>query len=111
MCRTSAGYFRKNCLRLEVSQIMRASLRNPNFRSSPMTMTSTLIPAALALALAAGFAPAPAEAAGCLEGAAIGGAAGHVAGHHGLVGAGVGCVIGRHEANKHERERYEHEQR
>jgi hypothetical protein len=34
--------------------------------------------------------------------------AGHYAGHHGLLGAGAGCVIGRHEANKHARERAEH---
>jgi hypothetical protein len=42
---------------------------------------------------------------GCLKGAVIGGVAGHFAGHHGLIGAGAGCVIGRHEANKHARDR------
>jgi len=42
----------------------------------------------------------PVEAKGCLKGAAVGGAAGHLAGHHGILGAAVGCVIGRHEANK-----------
>ena len=41
---------------------------------------------------------------GCLKGAAVGGVAGHVAGHHGLIGAGVGCAIGRHRANKADRE-------
>jgi hypothetical protein len=46
----------------------------------------------------------PANAAGCLRGAAVGGVAGHFMGHHGLVGAGVGCLWGRHEANKRERE-------
>ena len=40
-----------------------------------------------------------------MKGAVIGGVAGHFAGHHGLLGAGAGCVIGRHEAKKHERER------
>jgi hypothetical protein len=35
--------------------------------------------------------------------------AGHYAGHHGLLGAGAGCVIGRHEANKHARARAERE--
>jgi hypothetical protein len=70
-------------------------------------MKSMLMPAALALALAACLTPAPSQAAGCLKGAAIGGMAGHFAGHHGLLGAGAGCIIGRHEANKRARERAE----
>ena len=41
-----------------------------------------------------------AEAKGCLKGAAIGGVGGHVAGGHGLIGAGAGCLVGRHMANK-----------
>ena len=45
-----------------------------------------------------------ADAKGCLKGAAVGGTAGHFAGHHGLLGAAAGCVIGRHEANKRERD-------
>ena len=45
-----------------------------------------------------------ASAKGCLKGAAVGGVAGHFAGHHSLVGAGVGCAIGRHRANKKDRE-------
>jgi hypothetical protein len=45
-----------------------------------------------------------ADAKGCLKGAAVGGTAGHFAGHHELLGAAAGCVIGRHEANKRERE-------
>jgi hypothetical protein len=62
------------------------------------TTAITLIIAPLALI---GLAVAqPANAAGCLRGAAVGGAAGHLAGHHGLIGAGVGCLIGRHEANR-----------
>jgi hypothetical protein len=55
--------------------------------------------------LMAGLAGAPAYAAGCLKGAAVGGVAGHFVGHHGLIGAGVGCVVGHHEAAKHARER------
>jgi hypothetical protein len=30
--------------------------------------------------------------------------AGHLAGHHGVLGAGAGCVIGHHEANKQARQ-------
>jgi hypothetical protein len=70
-------------------------------------MKSMLIPAAFVLALAAGLTPGPVQAAGCLKGAAVGGVAGHLAGHHGVLGAGAGCIIGRHEANKHARERVE----
>lgn len=58
-------------------------------------------PLILSLALLIiGFAPA-AEAKGCIKGAIIGGIAGHVAGH-GKVGVVAGCIIGRHEANKHD---------
>ena len=45
-----------------------------------------------------------ASAKGCLKGAAVGGVAGHFAGHHSLIGAGVGCAIGRHRANKKDKE-------
>jgi hypothetical protein len=48
-------------------------------------------------------------AAGCLKGAVIGGVAGHYVGHHGVLGAGAGCLIGHHEATKHARERAERE--
>jgi hypothetical protein len=48
----------------------------------------------------------PAQAAGCVKGAVVGGVAGHFAGHHGLLGAGAGCLIGRHEANRRDRENY-----
>ncbi|MGA8756973.1 MAG: hypothetical protein WB611_11725, partial [Stellaceae bacterium] len=61
-------------------------------------MKSMLMSAALALVLGAGFTPAPVQAAGCLKGAAVGGVAGHLAGHHGVLGAGAGCIIGHHEA-------------
>ena len=47
---------------------------------------------------------AAAEAKGCIKGAIIGGIAGHYAGH-GKVGVVDGCVIGRHEANKADRDR------
>ena len=63
-------------------------------------MKSMFIPAALVLALTAGVGASSAQAAGCLKGAAVGGLAGHLAGHHGVLGAGAGCVIGHHEANK-----------
>lgn len=45
-----------------------------------------------------------ANAKGCLTGAAVGGVAGHVAGHHSVIGAGVGCAVGRHRANKKDKE-------
>ena len=67
-------------------------------------MKQFLLSAAVTLALGATFAPVHANAAGCLKGAAVGGVAGHMAGHHAMLGAGAGCVIGHHEASKHERE-------
>lgn len=48
---------------------------------------------------------APVNAAGCLKGAVVGGTAGHFAGHHGLLGAGAGCVVGRQQANKKTRQK------
>src|SRR6516162_9824630 len=68
-------------------------------------MRTILITATVALAITAvASRSTPAPAAGCLKGAVIGGVAGHYAGHHGLLGAGAGCVIGHHEAKKHVRE-------
>lgn len=46
-----------------------------------------------------------ASAKGCLKGAAVGGVAGHVAGHHSVVGAAAGCAIGRHRANKADKQK------
>lgn len=46
-----------------------------------------------------------ASAKGCLKGAAVGGVAGHVAGHHSVVGAPAGCAIGRHRANKADKQK------
>jgi hypothetical protein len=61
----------------------------------------SMIVAAAAMLAAIGFSSNPASAAdGCVKGAVIGGVVGHVAGHHGLLGAGAGCLIGRHEANR-----------
>jgi outer membrane lipoprotein SlyB len=57
-----------------------------------------------AVALSIMAASGPADAAGCLKGAIVGGAVGHYTAHHGLLGAAAGCLIGRHEAAKHERE-------
>jgi len=52
------------------------------------------------LASLAAAAPA-ANAEGCIKGAVVGGVAGHFVGKgHGLLGAGAGCAIGHHEANK-----------
>ena len=55
---------------------------------------------AAALLLTAAFLPGHADAAGCLKGAVVGGVAGHYAGNHGALGAGAGCLVGRHHANK-----------
>lgn len=52
-----------------------------------------------------------ANAKGCLKGAVVGGVTGHYAGHHGVLGAAAGCVIGRHEAKKLERQRIQDEKR
>ena len=62
-----------------------------------------------AMAVGAGMALAvlsigPAEAKGCIKGAVVGGVAGHYAGRHGVLGAAAGCAIGRHEANKRDRQ-------
>ena len=67
-------------------------------------MKSMLVAAAAMLAVV-GLSSGPTEAAGCVKGAVIGGVAGHFVGHHGLLGAGVGCAIGHHEANRRDRER------
>ena len=53
---------------------------------------------------AVSLSPSPASAAGCLKGGVVGGVAGHYAGHHGLLGAGAGCLVGRHYAKKRARE-------
>jgi hypothetical protein len=81
-------------------------LATSNNRSEEIYMKAILLPAAFAVAvtgLTLSSTPVPAR--GCLKGAVIGGVAGHFAGHHGLLGAGAGCIIGHHEANKHARER------
>jgi len=65
-------------------------------------MKSMLVTAAAMLAVV-GLSSGPSEAAGCVKGAVIGGLAGHFVGH-GLLGAGAGCAIGHHEANRHDQE-------
>lgn len=49
-------------------------------------------------------APQLASAKGCLKGAAVGGVGGHVAGGHGVLGAAAGCAVGRHMANKKDKQ-------
>ena len=44
-----------------------------------------------------------ADAKGCIKGALVGGVAGHVAGH-GVLGAAAGCAVGRHQANKRDKQ-------
>ena len=66
-------------------------------------MKSMLVAAAAVLAVI-GLSSGPSEAAGCAKGAVVGGIAGHFVGH-GLLGAGVGCAIGHHEAYRRDRQR------
>ena len=73
-------------------------------------MKSLVIATVLVLAVGS-LSAGTAQAAGCLKGAVVGGIAGHSAGHHGLLGAGAGCLIGRHEANKRGREQSVQDQR
>jgi hypothetical protein len=54
---------------------------------------------AAACVAAISFGSAPADAKGCIKGAIVGGVAGHMAGH-GKLGAGAGCVVSHHGANK-----------
>ena len=71
-----------------------------------------LVVATALLAAAALLPIGSANAAGCLKGAMVGGVAGHFVGHgHGLLGAGVGCLIGRHHANRTAREQPNQDQR
>lgn len=68
-------------------------------------MKTILACACMSLALLMSVSPASAR--GCIKGALVGGTAGHFAGHHGVLGAAAGCAIGRHQANKREREQRE----
>ena len=58
----------------------------------------------MAILLAIAAAPQLASAKGCLKGAVVGGVGGHVAGGHGVLGAAAGCAVGRHMANKKEKQ-------
>jgi hypothetical protein len=61
----------------------------------------SMIVAAAAILTAIGLSSGPVNAGdGCVKGAVVGGVVGHVAGHHALLGAGAGCLIGRHESNR-----------
>jgi hypothetical protein len=63
-----------------------------------MRTKAIAVAAVLGVAALGSWSP-PANAAGCLKGALIGGLAGHFAGH-GIMGAGAGCLVGRHYANR-----------
>jgi hypothetical protein len=64
-------------------------------------MMKSMVVAATVILAAVAWSSGPANAGdGCVKGAVIGGVVGHVAGHHGLLGAGAGCLIGRHESNR-----------
>lgn len=65
-------------------------------------MRTFLFPAALAFAMA-GAAAQPVQAKGCIKGAVVGGLAGHAV-HHGILGAGAGCIAGHHLAKRHARQ-------
>ena len=67
-------------------------------------MKTMLSVAAAAMLLTGVSMTAPAMAKGCIKGAVVGGVGGHMAGHHGLVGAGAGCAVGHHMANKKAKE-------
>jgi len=73
------------------------------FTSEDLEMKKIIVAAALVGFVFAGSTAA--EAKGCIKGAVVGGVAGHYAHHHGVLGAAAGCVIGRHEAKKHAREK------
>lgn len=73
-------------------------------------MKALSIALAIAALTGAGAAlPHQADAAGCVKGAIVGGVAGHFAHRHTMLGAGAGCVIGHHMANKHAREQREND--
>ena len=58
----------------------------------------------IVMLVAIAAAPQLASAKGCLKGAAVGGVGGHVAGGHGVLGAAAGCAVGRHMANKKDKQ-------
>ena len=63
-----------------------------------MRTKAIAVAAVLGVAALGSWSP-TANAAGCRKGALIGGLAGHFAGH-GILGAGAGCLVGRHYANR-----------
>lgn len=73
-------------------------------------MKYMLLPVTVAFFIAAGWVAPRSYGAGCLKGAAVGGLAGHVAGHHGVIGAGAGCIIGHHQASKQAKEKTQRQQ-
>ena len=62
--------------------------------------TSIIVMAFVSLVSVGGMA----NAKGCIKGAAVGGVGGHIVGNHAVLGAAAGCAIGRHEANKKDKE-------
>ena len=71
-----------------------------------MNFKTTLCIAAAVMAMLPGLSGAK----GCLKGAAVGGVGGHVAGGHGVLGAAAGCVVGRHMANKQDKQQQQQQQ-
>jgi hypothetical protein len=70
-----------------------------------MTYKTSIVACLSTVAVVAGLGfSGQASAKGCLKGAAVGGVGGHVLGHHALLGAAAGCIVGRHVANKKDRQ-------
>ena len=78
---------------------------NASFSANPLQPKAAQMKSLILSTMAAAgllVSASPSLAHGCMKGALIGGIAGHYAGHHGILGATVGCLVGRHEAHKEE---------
>jgi hypothetical protein len=83
-----------------VNDRARHAVKKGLFKRSFFMRTSIIAMAFVGLISVGGMA----NAKGCLKGAAVGGVGGHIVGNHAVLGAAAGCAIGRHEANKKDRE-------